>query len=342
MYRILEISPTCAPTFPLPRNAVHADDFSILDSVVRRAREGQNFDVELRLLARGAAIKHVRLVGHPIDGRSKELIFVGAVMDLTERKHSEKALNEARAEVARLSRAIALSALSASITHEIRQPLCGILNNAHTSIRMLAAEPPNVEGAAEMVRRTIRAVNRADDIISRLQTLFAKKTPTIEPVDLNDTVLEVIALSSGELRKNRVVLQSHFAKDLPAVNGDRIQLQQVILNLILNALDAMAGINDRPKTLLVETALGHPDGVRLSVRDTGVGLGSNAIEKLFDAFYTTKPHGMGVGLSLSRSIIEGHRGRLWATANDGPGATFTFCIPCAAEFQAGLDADVAI
>jgi signal transduction histidine kinase/ligand-binding sensor domain-containing protein len=243
-------------------------------------------------------------------------------------RHHE-AQNQARLELAHVARLATLSTMTASITHEVSQPISGILTNANTCARMLATDPPNVAGAAETVRRSIRDANRANEVIKRLRAMFAKKEPRIESVDLNDAAREVIALSSAELRRSGSVLQTDFAEPLPAVSGDRIQLQQVILNLLLNAADAMAGIDDRPRTLRIQTKIQGNDTVKLLVRDSGVGLNPRGIEKLFEAFYTTKAHGLGIGLAISRSIIESHKGKLWATANDGPGATFGFSIPCA-------------
>jgi C4-dicarboxylate-specific signal transduction histidine kinase len=246
-----------------------------------------------------------------------------------DRARADEALNQARLELTHVARLATLSAMTASITHEVSQPISGILTNANTGARMLAADPPNVVGAAETVRRTIRDANRATEVIKRLRAMFAKKAPTMEIVDLNDAAQEVIALSSGELRRNRAVLETEFAESLPAIRGDRVQLQQVILNLLLNAADAMAGIEDRPRTLRVQTQIHGANSVKLLVQDSGIGLDPHSIEKLFQAFHTTKAHGLGIGLSISRSIIESHNGELWATANDGPGATFGFYIPCA-------------
>jgi signal transduction histidine kinase len=193
---------------------------------------------------------------------------------------------------------------------------------------MLSADPPNVDGARETVRRTLRDGNRAADVITRLRALFSKKGFTLESLNLNDATREVIALSLSDLQRNRVIVQSELADDLPSVAGDRVQLQQVILNLLRNASDAMADVQDRPRQLLVTTEREAGDHVRLTVRDAGVGLDDQGMDKLFDAFYTTKSGGMGIGLSVSRSIIESHHGRIWATPNDGPGATFAFSIPC--------------
>jgi C4-dicarboxylate-specific signal transduction histidine kinase len=234
-------------------------------------------------------------------------------------------------ELAHVARLATLSAMTASITHEVSQPISGILTNSNTCARMLAADPPNLDGAAETVRRTIRDANRATEVIKRVRTMFAKRAPTLERVDLNDAAREVLTMSASELRQSGAVLQTEFAEPLPAILGDRVQLQQVILNLMMNGADAMASIEDRPRTLRVETAVDRSDSVKLLVRDAGVGLDPRGIEKLFEAFHTTKAHGLGIGLAISRSIIESHKGRLWGMANDGPGATFGFTIPCARD-----------
>jgi signal transduction histidine kinase len=221
--------------------------------------------------------------------------------------------------------------LTASIAHEINQPLSGIITNAGTCLRMLSADPPNVDGAQETVRRTIRDGNRASDVITRLRTLYSKKEPSPESMDLNEATREVTALSLSDLQRSGVMLRYELADDLPPVVGDRIQLQQVILNLLRNAADAMGATDDRPRELLIRTERDEQNHVRLSMKDSGVGFKPQTAEKIFDPFYTTKTDGMGIGLSISRSIIEAHQGRLWATPNDGPGATFSFAIPCTFE-----------
>jgi signal transduction histidine kinase len=192
---------------------------------------------------------------------------------------------------------------------------------------MLAAEPPNLDGARETLRRTIRDGHRASEVVNRLRGLFTRKEVAAESVDLNDAVREVIALTASELRQGSVVVREELADELPAVTGDRVQLQQVILNLLLNAADAMSGVDDRPRDLVVRTGRDEGGGVCVSVQDSGVGFAPQDSERLFEAFYTTKSQGMGIGLSVSRSVIEGHHGRLWAVRNEGPGATFTFSVP---------------
>jgi PAS domain S-box-containing protein len=248
-----------------------------------------------------------------------------------ERRLSEEALSKVRSELAHVARAQSLGVLTASIAHEVNQPLSGIITNANTCLRMLAADPPNVDGARETARRTIRDGNRAADVVTRLRALFSRKDATTEPVDLNEAAREVIALSWSELQRSRVILRPELADILPPVTGDRVQLQQVILNLLLNATEAMSSVNDRPRQLVIRTERDEGDRVRLTVQDAGVGLDPQGADKLFEAFYSTKSGGMGIGLSVSRSIIESHHGRLWAAPNDGPGATFAFSIPRAPD-----------
>jgi C4-dicarboxylate-specific signal transduction histidine kinase len=241
-------------------------------------------------------------------------------------KQAQEQLRNTQAELARMMRIVTVGQLTASIAHEVNQPLSGIITNASTCLRMLKSDPPNIEGARETVQRTIRDGNRASEVIARLRTLLSKKQIDVEPLDLNEAAREVIALLSGELERNHVILKHEFNDHLPAVNGDRVQLQQVILNLIHNGSDAMVAVNERARQLLVRT---ETDGnlVTLSVQDCGVGFSPEIGERIFEPFFTTKQEGMGIGLSVSRSIVEAHRGRLWGVRNDGPGATFAFSIP---------------
>jgi C4-dicarboxylate-specific signal transduction histidine kinase len=254
-------------------------------------------------------------------------VFTGFIRDISEKKRSEEELRHSQAELARMMRVVTIGQLTASIAHEVSQPLAGIIMNASTCFRMLKGDAPNLDGARETAQRTIRDANRASEVISRLRTLFSKKQIDVEPIDLNEAAREVIALLSGELERNNVILKHEFSEYLPKVHGDRVQLQQVILNLLRNASDAMSAIEDRPRQMVLRTEL-EGEHVRLLVQDSGVGFTPEVADQMFESFYTTKSDGMGVGLSISRSIIEANHGRLWATANEGPGATFAFSIPC--------------
>jgi C4-dicarboxylate-specific signal transduction histidine kinase len=242
----------------------------------------------------------------------------------------EETLRQAQNDLAHVTRVATLNAMTASIAHELRQPLSGIVTNANTALRMLAAEPPNVAGAAETARRTIRDANRASGVITRLREMFSNKLPITELVDLNDAARDVIAIAASELQRRGALLQTDLTDGPTLVSADRVQLQQVILNLLLNAADAMDGIEDRPRSILIRSKLERDGAVQLEVRDAGTGFNPDAVETLFEAFHTTKEEGMGVGLSICRSIVESHGGRLWATLNEGPGATFGFSIPSTA------------
>jgi C4-dicarboxylate-specific signal transduction histidine kinase len=259
---------------------------------------------------------------------------IGFVVDLSDRKRAEDAerrYHEVHMELAHANRVATLGQLSASIAHEINQPLTGILTNASTELRMLAADPPNIEGARETARRTIRDGNRAHEIIKRLRALFGKKDLTIEAVDLNEATREVIALSKSEFHRDGVIWQAELADDLPLVRCDRVQFQQVILNLLRNAMDSMRAVEDRPKQLIIKTAISEPGHVTLAVQDSGPGVDPASLERIFDAFYTTKSGGLGMGLSVCRAIVEAHGGKLWATAGTPHGATFQLTLPVSAD-----------
>jgi PAS domain S-box-containing protein len=310
--------------------AVHPEDREMAARTFwEGVHSGKGFAFETRSLRAkdGTYRRHLHQAVVLRDSEGKLLKFVGTTTDIDDQKRAEETLRQAQGDLAHVARVATLNTMTASIVHELRQPLFGILTNAKTGLRMLAADPPNLAGVSETARRTIRDANRASDILTRLRAMFSKGAPIFETVDLNDAVRDVIALSASELRKSGALLHMQFTDDLPPIWGDRVQLQQVVLNLLLNATEAMAGVEDGPRAVLVETAIHEDGGVRFTVRDSGAGIDPDAVEKLFEAFYTTKVNGMGVGLSICRSIIESHEGRLWAAPNDGPGATFSFSIP---------------
>jgi PAS domain S-box-containing protein len=330
-YRIFDFDPATTVTVQAVRDVVHVEDRPSFDAAIARITAGLDVDYVFRIVTHRGVLKHVRTTAHIVEDAAGRPMFVGAVQDVTESKIAEEALDRARAELAHVARVASLSTLTASIAHEVNQPLSGIITNASTCLRMLDADPPNIDGARETARRTIRDGNRASDVITRLRALFSKKEFTLEPLDLNEATREVIALSLSELQRNGVIVQSDLADDLPSIRGDRVQLQEVIFNLLRNASDAMAGVDDRARQLTIRTERDEEGVVRLSVRDVGAGLESQNVDKVFVPFYTTKTDGMGIGLSISRSIIESHHGRLWVAPNDGPGATFSFSLPRSTE-----------
>jgi PAS domain S-box-containing protein len=327
LYRIFEIDREVRVTFEVIGSRVHPEDVSgFTEQIERSRRDGSDVQLEIRLQMPDRTVKYVHVVAHCRED-SGQREYIGAVQDVTRRRLSEEALAKVRSELAYVSRATSLGVLTASIAHEVNQPLAGIITNASTCLRMLGSDPPDVDGARETARRTIRDGNRAADVMTRLRALFSRKEFSLESLDLNEATREVIALSLSDLQRHRVILQAELADDLPIITGDRIQLQQVILNLLRNASDAMVEVHERPRLLLIKTEREDVNRVRLTVRDAGIGLPPQSPDSLFDAFYTTKSGGMGIGLFVSRSIVERHQGRLWAEPNDGPGATFSFSIP---------------
>jgi PAS domain S-box-containing protein len=328
LYRIFELDPVAPVTLEQIGTRVHPEDIPLLTEKIELARKDINdLDYGIRLRMPDGRVKYLRTKSCGIRHSTGRFEHIGAIQDVTEHRLAEDALSNLRSELAHMARVTTLGTLTASIAHEVNQPVAGIMTNAGTCLRMLANDPPNIDGARETARRMIRDSNRASEVITRLRKLFSKKETTIEPVDLNEATREIIALSLSDLQRNRVILRQELADALPLVAGDRVQLQQVILNLLRNASDAMSGVDDRPRELVIRTERDECDCVRLTVKDTGVGITQQDMERLFEAFYTTKSDGMGMGLSVSRSIIERHSGRLWATPNDDPGATFSFSIP---------------
>jgi PAS domain S-box-containing protein len=355
-YRIFDYdSQTTPPSYSLLMERVHPEDrFSFEATLNRAVRDKCDFEYDYRIVLPDRSIKFLRSVGQAQVNPSGELEFIGTVMDISERKRAEgelrqkeASLREAQTELAHVSRVTTMGELAASIAHEVNQPLTGIVTNANASLRWLAGTLPNLNEARVAIERIIRDGNRAGEIIGRIRALAKKAPPQKDWLDLNETIGEVIAMARNEIRRNRVSLQTELANDLPLIAGDRIQLQQVILNLLINAIEAMSGASDGPRELwvssdkIVEIAGGSEEGtlenralaraewthVLVAVRDSGPGLDPEGINRLFDAFYTTKSQGMGMGLAISRSIVEAHGGRLWATANASQGAVFQFALP---------------
>jgi signal transduction histidine kinase len=293
------------------------------------AREGLHAAFGFPILLGGDVLGVMEFFSREIRQPDQDLLAMTATIgsqigQFIERKRAEDALHHAQAELAHVTRVATLGEMTASIAHEINQPLAAVVNNANACLRWLAAQ--NLEEARQSAARVIGDGHRAGEIIDRIRA-FAKKAPSRKDwIDVNETILEVIALARSEVHNNGVSLQTRLGDEMPPILGDRIQLQQVILNLMINAIEAMNGINDAPRELLVSSAKDDSQSVLVAVRDSGPGLDPKSLDHLFTAFFTTKPQGMGMGLAISRSIIEAHGGRLWAVPNNGPGATFQFTL----------------
>jgi signal transduction histidine kinase len=342
-YRIFELDPISGPTLELVLDRTHPEDMAMVQQFLDRvANDKTDFDSEHRLLMPNGSVKYVRVAGRPSQGKSRGFEFMGLVSDITERKLGEAALQKAQAELAHVTRVTTLGEMTASIAHEINQPLTAIVGNASAGLRWLSGDSLNIDEARAAIGRIVRDGNRASDVISRMRALFKKAPMTREHFDINEAIEEVVALTHAEAQRSRVLVRTKLDGDLRPILGDRVQLQQVILNLLVNAMEAMSGMEEGRRELLVSTkritdkkkpARGtgsladESNYVSVAVRDSGPGLVSGSLAQLFNAFYTTKPHGLGMGLAVSRSIIEAHGGSLEAFPNNGRGATFQFTLP---------------
>ncbi|RWX16862.1 PAS domain S-box protein [Rhizobium leguminosarum] len=326
-YRIFEVDPTTPVTLDVVLSRLDSDSLATVEQVIDQANKGDgDFDYDITLIIPSQSPKYIRVLAHSERNRDGDQELIGAVQDVTESRKAEDALNQARSELSYVTRVTSLGVLTASIAHEVNQPLAGMVTNAETCLRVLASNPPNLDIAKDTARRTIRDANRAADVIARLWELFSRKPPHLEAVDINEIAEEVIALISSELQHAKTSLTADFADDLPSVTGARVQLQQVIMNLLRNSIEAMPAAGDRPRRIRLRTEGGLGE-VRLYIEDTGAGFAPQGVDRIYDAFYTTKPDGMGIGLSVSRSIIENHHGRLWAEPNADHGATVGFSVP---------------
>jgi PAS domain S-box-containing protein len=321
-FRIFGCDRTVTPTVDLVLGRTHPKDAAFVKETIGRAsQDGQDLDFEHRLLMPDGAARHVRVVGHPQRDRSGALEFVGAVMDITERKRTEEALRQAQADLARVSRVTAMGELTASLAHEVRQPIAAALTDANTCVRWLARDVPDLAEARAAAMRVVEDGRRATDIISRIRQPFTKGAPQREWVDVNDLIREMVVLLRSEATRYAVSVQTTLAADLPPVMADRVQLQQVVMNLIMNSIEAMKDV-EGVRDLAIGSQRGKGAELLVSVSDTGVGLPAQQADQIFDAFFTTKDHGIGLGLSISRSIVESHGGRLWAVDHAPRGASF--------------------
>jgi PAS domain S-box-containing protein len=333
-FRIFGLDPEkVKPTYEMAFEMVHPEDRSILRRDFEKAvNEQRDFEANYRITRPDGTIRHMHSLCHPVFNESGALIeYVGTVVDTTERKRAEEEARSAQSELAHVARALTLVELAASIAHEVNQPLGAIVADGQACLRLLARDKPDFEEVREAVGCMISDAMRARKVIRRIRALLKKNAPEKAPLDINETLQEVIALTAGELGKNQVSLRTELEADLPPVLGDRVELQQVLLNLILNGCEAMSESGWRPRELLISSRKCETDEVMVSVRDSGVGIDPQIAEHLFDAFFTTKEGGLGLGLSISRRIIEAHGGRIWASPNEDRGATLWFTLPTNCE-----------
>ncbi len=326
-FRIFEQDPNIPPTVDLVLGRTHPDDRGSLKRHLDRVcATKQNWSVEHRLLFPDGRIKHIHVVAHAASDTGDRLEYVGALMDVTAAKRAQEALQQAQAELAHVTRVTTLGELTASIAHEVNQPLAGVITNGDAALRWLRNDPPDLEEARGAVTRIIRDGNRASEVIRRLRALTKKSNPQKAPLDINDVVSDVLALVQREVVSHHVRLRLDLDAKLTPVFGDRVQLQQVIINMIMNGIEAMDTVTDRPRELVIQSRQHDADHVLVAVQDSGSGIEPDNIDRLFNPFFTTKSDGMGMGLSICRSIIEAHGGGMWASPNDGPGSTFSFTV----------------
>ena len=337
-YRVLGFDPHDGqPRYETFFQRIHPDDqASALEQLESASREKREFELDYRIVHPGGEIRDIHVVGHPVLSPSGDLVeFVGTVMDITERKRAEEErerLRQLQADLAYLSRVTTMGELTASLAHEIKQPIAAAVTDAKTCLRWLGRDDPDLAEAREAASRIVKDVMRAADIISSISLLFKKGALQRELVDVNEVIREMIVLLRSEANRYSISIRIELAEDLPMVMADRVQLQQVFMNLMLNGIDAMKGMTGEGELTIKSEA---DDGqVLVSVSDTGVGLPPEQAEQIFKAFFTTKDKGTGMGLPISRSIIESHGGRLWATGASGRGATFQFTLPATAAAHA--------
>jgi PAS domain S-box-containing protein len=332
-YRLLGFDPHGErPRYETFFQRIHMDDQArVREAIETAGREKTDFELDYRIVHPGGEIRDIHVVGHPVLSPSGNLIeFVGTAIEITERKRAEEALRQAQAELAHVSRVTTMGELTASLAHEVNQPIAAAITNANTCLRWLTRDHPDLEEARAAAMSIVKDGTRAAEIISRIRLVFKKGAPERELVDVNDVIRGMIVLLRGEATKNRVSFRTELTADLSKVIGDRVQLQQVVMNLIVNSIDAMKD-GDEKREVVIKSQRDKSEDILVSVSDTGIGLPPHREDQIFNAFFTTKPHGIGMGLRICRSIVESHGGRLWAADNSPQGASFCFTIPSKAE-----------
>ncbi len=310
---------------------IHPEDRASFEEMLKNAvRDGRDFQCDFRIVTPDGVTKYVHCLGHVAANGAKPTEYIGTVMDVTERRVAEEALRSAAADLERASRLSTMGQLTASLAHEINQPLAAIVTNADACLLWLEADRPNLEEARQATTRIVRNGQRAGDIVKSVRALTRKSAPEMVPLDINVVIREVVDLLRSEFRRHGVRVETSLLPKLGSIIGDRVQLQQVLLNLIMNGVEAMADSTDPQRRLKIRSAKDESGRALVAVEDSGPGFDRAQQDRLFEAFFTTKPQGMGIGLSICRSIIDAHVGRLWASPNAPNGAVFQFALPAAA------------
>jgi signal transduction histidine kinase len=331
-FRILDLDSSEQISFMGYMESVHPEDRPAVEQALALASgEKSIFSYENRIVLPNGPIRHVQSTGHPTVDESGELEFVGTIMDVTERRVAEEALRSTQAELARVARLATIGELAGSIIHEINQPLAAVVGNAEVCLRWLDRNQPDLTEARDAAARLAQEGRRAAEVIKGLRTLARRSGLELTHVDINDAIREVLVLLRSELERAAVVRHIHFFSMDRPVLGDRVQLQQVLLNLIRNAVEAMSTVTDRPRTLMISSQPTDAGEVMVTVEDAGTGLDSAITDRIFHPLFTTKPDGMGMGLAICRSIVEAHHGRLWASPNLPHGTTFRFTVPLTSD-----------
>jgi PAS domain S-box-containing protein len=335
-YRVLGFDPHGGqPRFETFFQRIHPDDQAkFWETSEAAAREKVGFEKDYRIVHPSGEIRDIHTVGRPVFSPSGDLVeFVGTVIDVTERKRAEderERLRQAQAELAHINRVTTMGELTASLAHEVNQPIAAAITDANTCLRWLTRDQPDVEEARQTASRIVKDATRAGEIVSRIRMVFKKGTPQHALVDVNEIIREMIVLLRSEAMRYSISVRTELAEDMPQVKGDRVQLQQVLMNLMTNSIDAMKDV-DGTRELAFKSQKAESGQLLISVSDTGIGLPPQQADRIFNAFFTTKPHGTGMGLRISRSIVESHGGRLWAAGNSQRGASFYITLPTQLE-----------